>query len=65
MFGSRATKRGDQVPTRPTMAREIMNSPWFALGVADARANPNYPPGYDDWKETNDQWCYEHVRFWG
>jgi hypothetical protein len=55
---------GDQIPTRPTTVREIMNDPKFALGVADARAGRSYPSTYDDWEETNNQWSYERGRTW-
>jgi hypothetical protein len=56
---------GDQVPTQPTTILEIMSSPAFALGVADARAGRPYCPGYDTWSDTNMKWNYERGRLWG
>jgi hypothetical protein len=54
---------GDQVPTRLTTIREIMESAEFALGVVDARARRPYRPGYDHW-HANGQWNYERGRAW-
>jgi hypothetical protein len=61
----RQTYRGDseQVPTRPTTILEIMASPEFALGVADARAGRPYRGAYQTW-DTNRQWDYERGRAW-
>jgi hypothetical protein len=54
---------GKQVPTRPTTIRQIMASPEFALGVADARAGRPYRDGYQIW-HTDAQWNYERGRQW-
>ena len=58
-------REGDQIPTRPVTALEIMSAPEFALGVADARAGRPYRPGYDAWSDTNMKWNYERGRQWG
>jgi hypothetical protein len=55
---------GDQVPTRVTTVREIMQSQKFAVGVADARAGRGYHADYDSWSDTNDRWNYERGRQW-
>jgi hypothetical protein len=63
----RTTQRGHsdgQVPTRPATTREIMSSPAFALGVADARAGLGPRTDYERWDEINDQWNYERGRQW-
>jgi hypothetical protein len=57
-------REGDQVPTRPTTALEIMSTRTFALGIEDARAGRGYRLEYDVWKDTNDRWAYERGRQW-
>ena len=57
-------RKGDQVPTRVVTADEIMSSPEFALGVADARAGRGYHPDYDGWANSNRCWNYERGRQW-
>jgi hypothetical protein len=56
-------RTGDQIPTRSTTAVEIMSSPTFRLGAADARAGRSYHRDYDLW-DTNGQWNYERGRMW-
>ncbi len=57
---------GDQIPTYPVTIRQIMSTPEFALGVADARGGRRYPRDYDqDVWVTNQQWDYERGRQWG
>src|SRR5262245_2739600 len=56
-------REGAQVPTRPTTICQIMASPEFALGVADARAGRPYRDGYQTWRPNN-QWAYERGRCW-
>jgi hypothetical protein len=55
---------GDQVPTRPVTVLEIMSSPAFALGVADARAGLGHRSDYESWDDVDDQWNYERGRQW-
>jgi hypothetical protein len=55
---------GDQIPTRPVTACEIMSSPTFALGVADARAGLGFRAAYETWRDPNDKWAYERGRLW-
>jgi len=54
---------GDQIPTRPSTAVEIMSSPTFGLGAADVRTSRGYHADYDLW-DTNGQWSYERGRMW-
>jgi hypothetical protein len=54
---------GYQVPTRPTTIPAIMQTPTFALGVADARAGRAFHPDTDLW-HPNDCWAYERGRAW-
>jgi hypothetical protein len=53
--------KGDQIPTIPVTVAEIMASPTFSLGTADARAGRGYRRDYQTW-HTNAQWCYERGR---
>jgi hypothetical protein len=52
-----------QVSTFPTSIAAIMGSPYFALGVADARAGRTYHRDYDTWR-GNPQWNYDRGRLW-
>jgi hypothetical protein len=54
---------GDQIPTRPATIDQIMASPEFALGAADARRGDSYRDSYQGW-HTNAQWNYERGRQW-
>jgi hypothetical protein len=52
-----------QIPTLPTTIDEIMATPEFAIGVADARQGRGYRRDYQAWR-TNPQWAYERGRQW-
>jgi hypothetical protein len=52
-----------QVPTVPVAIPEIMETPEFALGVADARAERGYRNAYQAW-HSNAQWDNERGRQW-
>ena len=51
-----------QIPTWPVTIMEIMASPLFERGVADARSGRGYPPDYDTWEDG--EWAYERGRQW-
>jgi hypothetical protein len=55
---------GDQIPTRPVAAREIMASPLFKKGADDVRAGKPYPADYDSWSHEDKLWAYERGRAW-
>jgi hypothetical protein len=55
----------EQLPTAPVSAEEIMASPRFAQGVADARNGGPFPSDYDTWAHTDRLWAYERGRLWG
>jgi hypothetical protein len=54
----------DQIPTQPATALEIMSSPAFALGAADARAGLGHRSEYEHWSNIDQQWNYERGRAW-
>jgi hypothetical protein len=56
-------KKVEQICTVDVTIIEIMSSPQFALGVADARSGRLYRAGYGTW-HTNGQWNYERGRQW-
>jgi hypothetical protein len=59
------TAKLEQIPTIPVSDLEIMTSRWFALGVADGRANRPFPADYDAWSAQDRLWSYERGRLWG
>jgi hypothetical protein len=54
-----------QLPTVTVSIEKIMALPWFAQGVADARAKRPFPRDYDTWAHEDKSWSYERGRFWG
>jgi hypothetical protein len=55
---------GAQVSTCLTTIAKVMASPYFALGVVDARAKRGYRADYDTWGDTNHRWNYDRGRLW-
>jgi hypothetical protein len=55
--------REQQITTQPASTEWLMSQRAFAIGVADARADREYPPEYDEWG-TDPQWNYERGRAW-
>jgi hypothetical protein len=55
----------EQLPTVPVSIAEIMASPRFQRGVADARGRKPFPSDYDVWAHEDKLWAYERGRMWG